>query len=259
MVLNESCVWTKLNKISASVEGAMQRTSVEIIPEEPARDVKILIPGLLPPKKGLSYREGQARLLHDLASIELQAMELGLRTLIEFPEAPQGFREELAAVTLSEGEHLKLCLQGIESLGFKWGDWPAHTMLWAATHKEDSLLDRVLIVHRYLEGSGLDAGETLLKRLDSVLDSPLTHISKTIVTEEIGHVEFGSRWYRELCRQEKLDPQNDFAERMTKLRWRLPKRIEKLSRKYRLLAGFNEFELQYLENLRNEICKYQNA
>ncbi|MCB0347212.1 MAG: DUF455 family protein [Bdellovibrionales bacterium] len=257
MVLNQSCIWKKLNHIELAVENSLNGKG-EPIPFVPARDIEILIPGQLTPKKGLSSKEGQARLLHDLASIELQAMELGLRTLTEFTDAPEGFRAELAAITLSEAKHLRLCLQGMEKLGFKWGDWAAHTMLWSATAAEDSLLDRVLIVHRYLEGSGLDAGDTLLKRLGGVLDSPLQSISKIILTEEIEHVEFGSRWYRELCKQEKIDPQEDFANRMEALRWRMPKRIEKISRQYRAQAGFTNFELDYLENLRNEICKHQH-
>ncbi len=258
MVLNQPNIWKKLENINQAVEGSLSSYAREDIPLIPARDLEILIPGQLSPKKGLSSKEGQARLLHDLASIELQAMELGLRTLNEFPDAPVGFREELAAITLSEASHLKLCLQGMDKLGFKWGDWAAHTMLWSATAASDSLLDRILIVHRYLEGSGLDAGDTLLKRLGGVLDSPLESISKTILTEEVGHVEFGSRWYRIICKDEKIDSQQDFADRMGKLRWRMPKRIEKISRHLRIQAGFTDFELDYLENLRNEICKHQN-
>lgn len=255
MVFETIQVRQKLDQIGPAIEMAFQAPMTSF-PETPGRDALILTPGELPPKKGLSYREGQARLLHDLASIELQAMELGLRTLHEYPEAPGAFREALADITASEASHLKLCLDGIEKLGFKWGDWPIHNMLWAAVGSSDSLLDRVLIVHRYLEGSGLDAGDTLLRRLDSVLESPLHGIAKTILTEEIGHVEFGSRWYRNLCELEKIDPANDFPVRMKALRYKLPKRIERLSRPLRLQAGFTESELDYLESLRREIIKH---
>ena len=69
------------------------------VPAAPLRDALISPAKNHPPKKGLSFIEGQARLLHDLANIELQAMELGYRSLVEFPEAPQEFREELLKIT----------------------------------------------------------------------------------------------------------------------------------------------------------------
>lgn len=258
LVFGTADVRQKLIEIEKAVESAFSGPILHGFPVDPARNAQILTPGLLPPKKGLSYREGQARMLHDLASIELQAMELGLRTLNEYPQAPEGFRESLAEITLSEASHLKLCLDGIEKLGFKWGDWPIHNMLWHSVSGEDTLLDRILIVHRYLEGSGLDAGDTLLRRLDSVLESPLHSIAKTIVTEEVGHVEFGSTWYREICRKEKVDPAEDFPSRIEGLRYRLPKRIERISRELRLKAGFTDQEISYLEDLRARISKTSN-
>lgn len=244
-------VWDKIQNIEKSCEEALKLTSPGFVPEEPARDIAVLHPKFHPPKKGFSTVEGQARMLHDLASIELQAMELGIRSLVEYPEAPQGFREELLAVTVSEAQHLRMCLEGIESLGFKWGDWPVHMALWRAVDVSDSLLDRILIVHRYLEGSGLDAGDTLIRRLEGTAGKvTIQKIVKQINFEEIGHVDFGSRWYREICRGEKIDPALDFPERMNSLRKRLPKRIEPLNRDLRLKAGFSEEEIQYYEKLR---------
>lgn len=163
-------VWDKIQNIEKSCELAL-KGGLLLAPDQPARDVLVLDSKQHPPKLGLSKKEGQARMLHDLASIELQAMELGLRTLIEFPEAPEGFREELMAVTISEGQHLRLCLEGISDLGYSWGHWPVHTALWNAVSSEDQLLDRILIVHRYLEGSGLDAGDSLIRRLDGIADA----------------------------------------------------------------------------------------
>ncbi|MGZ3768235.1 MAG: DUF455 family protein [Bdellovibrio sp.] len=249
-------VWDKIHNIHKSCEDAFKLSTPWLVPEEPARDVEIKHPKLHPPKKGFSTPEGQARMLHDLASIELQAMELGLRSLVEYPQAPQGFREELAALTISEAEHLSMCLEGIEALGFKWGDWPVHLSLWRAVSADNSILDRITIVHRYLEGSGLDAGDTLIRRLEGTAGkATIQKIVKQINYEEIGHVEFGSRWYREICRQENLDPAEDFAKRMSSLRSILPKRVEPVNRDLRLKAGFSENEIQYFENLRLDFLK----
>jgi uncharacterized ferritin-like protein (DUF455 family) len=255
MVLEIKNIWEKIENIEKSVHEAMAGR-LSHVPTVPARDIEVFDAGKLPPKKGLSFKEGQARLLHDLASIELQAMELGLRTLIEYQDAPVGFREELSVITLDEARHLKLCLQAMEGLGYSWGQWPAHLALWKAVDASDTLLDRVLIVHRYLEGSGLDAGDTFLRKLDGVSLGSIHQVVKVISSEEIGHVEFGSRWYREICRQEGLDPQDDFVPRLERLRYRIPKRIEKVSRELRLKAGFSESEIQYLEQLRGSIVKF---
>lgn len=245
-------VWEKIANIQRDTERALKLSQPERAPMLPSRDIMLLDTRLHPNKKGFSTKEGQARMLHDLASIELQAMELGLRTLVEFPEAPQGFREELLAVTVSEAEHLRLCLEGLNELGFQWGDWPVHCGLWTAVDREDSLLDRILIVHRYLEGSGLDAGSMLLRRLDGVDAPGVRKIVKQINEEEVGHVDFGSQWYRRILIADKQDPNADFGPRMDRLRDRLPKRIENINRELRLRAGFNEIELDYYEKLRQE-------
>ena len=249
MVFAATQVTEKLQLLPKILEAAMNGDAM-VVPDLPGRDAEVLPPERHPLKKGLSYREGQARLLHDLASIELQAMELALRTLIEYPQAPAGFRDELYHITLSEASHLHLCLDGLKKLGFQWGQWPVHLGLWSAVDKEDALLDRILIVHRYLEGSGLDAGDTLLRRLAGVAESAVHPIVKTIFNDEIGHVEFGSRWYREVCRIEHLDAAEDFAPRMDRIFHKVPARIEKISHAARAAAGFTQAEIQYLENRR---------
>lgn len=249
-------IWDKIKNIEQDCDFAMNLTSPWLMPFEPARDAQVLHPKEHPPKKGFSTAEGQARMLHDLASIELQAMELALRSLAEYPDAPEGFREELHALTISEAQHLTMCLEGIEALGFKWGDWPVHLGLWRAVAIEDTLLDRILIVHRYLEGSGLDAGDTLIRRLEGTAGkNTIQKIVKQINFEEIGHVDFGSRWYREICRREKRDAAVDFPQRMDALRLRLPKRVEPVNHDLRLKAGFSEEEILYFQNLRLDFLK----
>lgn len=215
-----------------------------------ARDIEVLPLRLHPDKKGFSTIEGQARMLHDLANIELQAMELGLRSLCDFSDAPQAFKEELFTVVKSEADHLEMCLIEIEKLGFKWGDWPAHTALWDCTSKKDTLLDRILIVHRYLEGSGLDAGDTLIRRLKGVGSNTVLKAVERINREEVGHVLFGSEWYVKICQKENLDPETDYPKRMRDLRWSLPKRMEPLNLEQRKKAGFTDLELKYLQELR---------
>ncbi len=248
-VLNQPNVREKLRLLPRELE-LLARGQVYPVPEGPGRDVQILPIRELPPKKGLSTREGQARMLHDLASIELQAMELGLRTLIEFPFAPEEFRRELMALTADEGRHLRMCLDGLEGLGLPWGSFPTHIGLWQSVSREDSLLDRIVIVHRYLEGSGLDASDTLLRRLDGVQAPSVRECVRVIRQDEMGHVQFGSRWYRKIAEAEGLDPDQDFSVRLRRLFAKIPRRLEPISRATRLEAGFSEGEIQALEEVR---------
>jgi uncharacterized ferritin-like protein (DUF455 family) len=222
----------------------------EVIPVSPGRDVQIWPIRELPNKKGLASLEGQARLLHDLASIELQAMELCVRTLSEFSAAPAEFRAEVAGIAADEGRHFELCRNALDELAMPWGSFPTHIGLWQSVSCEDSLLDRIVIVHRYLEGSGLDASDTLLRRLDGVADKRARNVVKVIREEEMGHVQFGSRWYVNICRLEGLDPSLDFGPRLQKLIHKIPRRLEPISRPVRLAAGFSDPEIDVLERIR---------
>lgn len=243
--LTETDAWRKLNCLDETIEKCLTGQIIEA-PLNPGRNVQILPMHMLPSKKGLSYVEGQARLLHDLASIEMQAMELNLRTLIEYPEASSDFRQQLAEVTREEGQHLGLCLEALQNLGFTWGSFPTHLALWQCVERGESLLDRILIVHRYLEGSGLDAGESILNRLRSVDAASTKEVVKTIAQEEIGHVKFGTDWYLSECEKQKINPQNDFRVRLNTLIERLPRRAEKINKELRLKAGFSDCEIRDL-------------
>jgi uncharacterized ferritin-like protein (DUF455 family) len=231
------------------LEGAASELT---IPPLPGRNVEVVPIRDLPSRPGLSYVEGQARLLHDLANIELQAMELAFRTMVEFREKDQLFLQELAQITLDEGRHFRMCIQGLVEIGFPWGSWPVHLSLWNSVRAEDSILDRILMVHRYQEGGGLDAGERILQKISGVQAPLLRAILEPIFKEELGHVQFGSRWYRHFCRLENLDVETDFRERLHRLIARIPVRKERLSRNLRIQAGFSEDELEVLEAIQQK-------
>jgi uncharacterized ferritin-like protein (DUF455 family) len=151
-----------------------------------------------------------------------------------------------------------MCLTEIQALGFNWGDWPVNCGLWTCVTHEDSLIDRVLIVHRYLEGSGLDAGDTLIKRLAGVDAKAVQKAVKIINDEEVGHVLFGSEWYIKLCNAEGIVASGDFSKRMDKLRAVLPKRINPINHDLRKRSGFSTEEIGYLEKLRESFLEKES-
>lgn len=249
-VLTETNVYLKLKGLDEALEKLILGGKIDV-PDIPGRNVQILPLKDLPNKPGLSTKIGQARLVHDLASIELQAMELGLRTLSEFPEAPSEFRNQLCQITREEGMHLSLCLKTLDNLGYPWGSFPVHVMLWNAVSIHDELLDRIVIVHRYLEGSGLDASDTILKRLVGVNAKEARDTVEVIRRDEVAHVQFGSYWHHKLTLDLKV---NDFAKdlliRLKKVQARLPRRLEPIRREIRKNAGFLPEELDVLEKLK---------
>lgn len=244
-----SSIDEKINVLEDQVHQALLGNSFSI-PQTPSRDINVLERGRHPGKKGLSFLEGQARLLHDMANIELQAMELALRTLCEYPEADPVFRRQLADLTLSEGRHFKMCIDGLRDLGYDWGHWPIHLVLWNAVSAEDSLIDRIFIVHRYLEGSGLDSGKSLIERFRAIPPNRTADIMTVISNDELDHVQFGSLWYRHFCGQHKLDPDQKFKQLLQDLFPRLPRRMEPVNIELRRRADFNEYEIKELIYLR---------
>jgi uncharacterized ferritin-like protein (DUF455 family) len=247
--------WFAISDPRAKVRALSQTLGEVLQSTEPrgtfslGRNVGVVGPAELPDKPGLASQAGQARLLHDLANIELQALELAVRTLSEFPDAPADFRMQLAEIAEGEGRHLELCLDGLEKLGYQWGSWNVHLCLWNTVSSEDSLLDRILIVHRYLEGSGLDAGESILKRLMGVGACGAKEAVEVIVREEVDHVLFGSRWYHQIAKELKIDPEADFATRIAQIAQIAPRR-ERLARDLRKRAGFTDAELDILSRIR---------
>ncbi len=259
----------KVASIEGAVSALLQSTEVLLVPDCPGRGIEVCESIRHPAKPKLSSPDGQGRLLHDVANIELQAMELAVRTLGEYPEAPVAFREELADLAVQEAKHLRLCLDALDELQRPWGTWPIHLGLWEQTPvkktasspiKETAgrtnLIERVFVVHRYMEGSGLDAGSAILTRLTGVGPTPAQGILKLIVREEVEHVAFGTKWYRQLCRSEGLDPDGCFVE-LLPMAMASSQRTEKLDLELRRSAGFSELELQSLVQKQLEARLYR--
>lgn len=239
----------KIATIESAAAAFLHSTESLAWPIGIGRDIETREGYLHPPKPKLSSQDGQGRLLHDVANIELQAMELAMRTLGEYPEAPQAFREELADLALQEAKHLRLCLDAMDEIERPWGTWPIHLALWEqaplkATTRT-SLIERVFVVHRHMEGSGLDAGSAILTRLSGVGRTRAKAVVQLILKEEVDHVAFGTKWYRTLCRSEGLDPDGCFSELLPRALSNSP-RTEKPDMELRRKAGFSEFEIQCL-------------
>lgn len=189
--------------------------------------------------------EGRASLLHAIAHIELNAIDLALDAVWRFTAMPDAYYRDWARVAREEALHFGLLRDHLAGLGFRYGDFPAHRALWDMAEKtRGDVLARMALVPRTLEARGLDASPAVRAKLDSAGDAAGAAIIDIILRDEIGHVAIGNRWYGWLCAQRGLDPivtYESLVRQHAAPRLRGPFNLEA-----RRAAGFSEGELARL-------------
>jgi uncharacterized ferritin-like protein (DUF455 family) len=193
-------------------------------------------------QRSVKSPEGLAALMHALAHIEFNAINLAADLTWRFAGMPDEFYLDWARVAREEAYHFGLLSDRLVELGFAYGDFPAHNALWTMAEKtRHDLLARIALVPRTLEARGLDASPAIRNKLVSVGDRRGAEILDIILRDEIGHVAIGNRWYGVLCEQRGLDPIATYAalaEAHGAPRLRGPFNLEA-----RRAAGFSEEEL----------------
>jgi uncharacterized ferritin-like protein (DUF455 family) len=222
--------------------GAMPPVS-GAIPGRPARPE--LVPPRLVGRRSMATAEGRAMLVHALAHIEFNALNLALDALWRFPAMPTGYYTDWLRVATEEAIHFSLLAAHLKVLGYQYGDFPAHDSLWEMVEKtRDDVLARMALVPRTLEARGLDAIPPLRAKIAHAGDLAAAEILDIILADEIGHVEIGNRWYHYLCEQRALEPCATYD--ALALRYEAPKMKGPFNLEARRQAGFTETELQRL-------------
>lgn len=195
--------------------------------------------------KSMVTPEGRAMLVHSIAHIELNAIDLALDVVWRFADMPEAFYTDWVRIAQEEAKHFSLLRQHLVDLGFDYGDFPAHNTLWdMAERTKGDILARIGIVPRTMEARGLDASPGVKNKLVSAGDHRAGDILDTIMEDEIGHVAAGNRWYRYLCAERGLDPLDTYAELIAQ--YDAPKLRPPFNMAARRLAGFDEAELAAL-------------
>jgi uncharacterized ferritin-like protein (DUF455 family) len=115
------------------------------------------------------------------------------------------------SVAVDEARHFQLLSARLQSMGYSYGDFPAHNGLWEmARRTADDCLKRMALVPRVLEARGLDVTPGMIGRLNAVGDVDTVKILEVILDEEVRHVEIGSHWFRICCDQRGVDPEPTF-------------------------------------------------
>ena len=213
------------------------------IPGRPARPMMVAHTAV---KYGaVATVEGRAALLHALAHIELNAIDLAADAVWRFGGMPDAYYLDWARVMQEESLHFQLIRDHLVTLGFAYGDFPAHNSLWEmAERTAHDVLARMALVPRTLEARGLDASPGVRNKLMSVGDKAGAAILDIILRDEIGHVAIGNRWYAWLCMQRSLDPVRTYAELAAK--HQAPRLKGPFNLPARQAAGFTDAELAAL-------------
>ena len=213
------------------------------IPGRPARPP--LVPHAQLKQRSIQTSAGRAALIHALAHIELNAIDLALDVCWRFAGMPDLFYRQWIGVAREEALHFELLRDHLHSLGHGYGDFPAHGALWEMAEKtRHDLLARLALVPRTLEARGLDASPAIKAKLMAAGDQRAGDILDIILHDEIGHVAIGNHWYRVVCEERGLDPVETYL--ALARQYGAPRPRGPFNFDARRAAGFSEAELDQL-------------
>jgi len=209
----------------------------------------IVPPSDLPTRKDFDTPEGLATLVHAITHIEFSAIDLALDAVYRYPQMPMAYKVDWLKVADDEIRHFKMLDSLLKELGYKYGDFPVHSGLFdAANRTAHNILDRMAIVPRYFEASGLDVSPQIIKKLHNKRKIPmvakLIEMLNVIYEEEIEHVFKGDRWFKYLCKLE--GKEEDIYFEILKRYQLLDKHRPYVNVKARKEAGFTCTEIKRL-------------
>jgi uncharacterized ferritin-like protein (DUF455 family) len=197
-------------------------------------------------RRSVASESGRCILLHAIAHIEFNAINIALDAAYRFRQMPAQYVADWLRVASEEAQHFQLLEQTLRQRGSYYGAYPAHRGLWdMVCRTRHDPLHRMALVPRVMEARGLDVTPAMIEKFDQVGDTAAVAILERIFDDEIDHVRIGNHWYQLFCDQRGIDAQSQFKLLVDdymggKLRgpFNWPARLE---------AGFSEAELSALE------------
>ena len=183
------------------------------VPDNPARpDSPILVPPHSVKRRGLGTEDGRKALLHAVAHIEFNAIDLAADMIARFTLDTRisaadrtAFIRDWAKVCGEEAKHFSLVRARLQNLGVDYGDYEAHGGLWAAAlNTRHDIAARLAIAPMVLEARGLDVTPNMIEKLTQAGDQDSADILQIIYDEEIGHVSIGTHWFHYVAAQQDL-------------------------------------------------------
>jgi uncharacterized ferritin-like protein (DUF455 family) len=126
-------------------DGATALSEPPGIPGRPARPALVAHQRIK--QRSVHTPEGRAALIHAIAHIELNAIDLALDAVWRFAGLPDRFYLDWTSVAAEEALHFSLLRDHLRPLGFAYGDFPAHNALWTmAERTRGDVLARIALV-----------------------------------------------------------------------------------------------------------------
>jgi uncharacterized ferritin-like protein (DUF455 family) len=233
-------------ELAADIGVAPRTADGGLQPGRPPRPALVATRALA--QRGLGSPAGRAALVHAVAHIEFNAINLAWDAVWRFRGMPAAFYADWVGVAADEARHFAMLSARLGEFGHVYGDFDAHDGLWdMAVRTADACLARMALVPRVLEARGLDVTPGMIVRLRSVGDDATARILEVILAEEVAHVAAGSRWFAWCCEREGLAPESEFR-RLIDLHMRGSLRGP-FNRDARLRAGFSVAELRSLDEI----------
>ena len=209
-------------------------------PEKP-----LLVSPLQVEKRSMRTPEGRAALIHALAHIEFNAINLALDAVWRFADMPIQYYADWLKVAAEEAYHFELLNGYLLNMGYQYGDFKGHNSLWEmAERTKADVLARIALVPRTMEARGLDASPPLRNKFVQIGDNSAADILAIILRDEIGHVAIGNYWFNWLCGQRGLEAIATYD--ALARQYNAPAMRKPLNLDARRKAGFTEEELALL-------------
>jgi uncharacterized ferritin-like protein (DUF455 family) len=222
------------------LDAQVQLRAGEPLPGRPVRPVLVSV--LNVPRRSPFTTEGRAALLHAVAHIEFNAINLALDAVWRFAGMPAAYYSDWLRVASEEALHFTLLSDHLASLSHVYGDFDAHDGLWRMTESTaHDITARMALVPRTLEARGLDATPPMQAKLRKAGDLRAVAILDIILRDEIGHVAVGNHWYRWLCARDGLNPVEHYASLTRK--YEAPRLRPPFNTSARAAAGFTAEEI----------------
>lgn len=208
------------------------------------RQVVLVAPRKLK-RRSINTQSGRNVLMHSIAHIEFNAINLALDAAYRFRNLPDRFYRDWINIAADEARHFQLVREYLRANECDYGHYPAHNGLWEmAVQTAHDVVARMALVPRVLEARGLDVTPAMIDRLARVGDQAAIEVLEVIYQDEISHVKHGSHWFFHVCRERNLEPGETFLRMVdTHLHGQLRGPFNLGAR---LQAGFSELEMAQL-------------